>query len=50
VKDEKVTIDNWMKVLEWFGPLESLDSFLDRIVNLLAKPCVSPTKKSYWRL
>ena len=36
-KEEMVTIEAFGRFLEWFGPVETLDGILDRVVNLLKK-------------
>lgn len=37
---EKVTIEQFSMILDWFGPMQDLDSFLDAIEDLLKKTCV----------
>jgi len=36
-QEETVTIESFGRLLEWFGPVESLDELLDGVVNLLKK-------------
>jgi serine/threonine protein kinase len=36
-KNEEVSIESFGRFLEWFGPIDSLDGVLDRVVNLLKK-------------
>ncbi len=36
-KDEEVDMEEWAKLLQWFGPLKDFASFLDNIVDLLKK-------------
>jgi len=38
VKDDNVSIEDFSKLLDWFGPMEGLDSFLNSIVELLKRP------------
>jgi len=37
-RNDFVSLDDWSKLLEWFGPIESLEQLLQRIVDLLSKP------------
>ncbi len=34
-KEEEVDMEEWAKLLQWFGPLKDFQSFLDSIVDLL---------------
>jgi hypothetical protein len=36
-KNEEVSIESFGRFLEWFGPIDSFDGVLDRVVNLLKK-------------
>jgi len=36
-QEQSVSIENFGRLLEWFGPVETLDSLLDSVVNLLKK-------------
>ena len=36
-RDEEVDMEEWAKLLQWFGPLKDFQSFLDNILDLLKK-------------
>lgn len=36
-KDEEVDMEEWAKLLQWFGPLKDFTSFLENVVDLLKK-------------
>ena len=40
-KGDKVTMEQFSRILEWFGPLNNLREFLESIESLLRRPYVS---------
>ena len=36
-KDEEVDMEEWAKLLQWFGPLKDFGSFLENVIDLLKK-------------
>jgi hypothetical protein len=36
-RDEEVDMEDWAKLLQWFGPLKDFPSFLENVVELLKK-------------
>ena len=38
--DGNVPIEQFSRMLEWFGPLKELNAFLESVENLLRRPCV----------
>jgi len=36
--NEVVTIEDWSRLLDWFGPMENLDQLFERILALLRQP------------